>query len=211
MNLLEDWLKKLIKKPITVLNDKYPDEDIVRTELDSLLLPLVDPYAMEQKNVRAASHVSDAVLQHLHKKIRNHPCEDAIWSGVFWCLVNPLPLSMAQDLVDRRISTVMMGMTRQVDEIQWRLATFDEEALYTLIRERYIEPQFSVAQFETMLRQYAYTIYSDGILYMLSFYETPSPKKKAAFIAAIVREKRNWRKVKYTKKRLKQFMREQSQ
>lgn len=211
MNLLEDWLKNLIKKPITVLNDKYPDEDIVRAELDSLFLPLVDSCAVEQKKVRAASHVSDAILQKLHKKIRNHPCEETIWSGVFWYLVSPLPISLAHDLVDRWTATIMMGMTRQVDEVQWRLATFNEDALYTLVRERYQEPKYSVAQFETMLRQYAYTIDGDGILYMLSFYETPSPEKKAAFMAAIIREKRNWRKCKNTKKRLKQFIREQSQ
>lgn len=211
MNLLEDWIKDLIKKPLAFLNDKYPDEDIVKVELDSLFLPLVDSYSVEQMKVREAGHVSNAVLQKLHKKIRNRPCEETIWSGVFWYLANPLPGSLAHDLVDRWIATIRMGsFTRQVDEVQWRLATFNEDALYTLVRERYQEPEYSTAQFETMLRQYA-PINGDGILYMLSFYETPSPEKKAAFMAALVREKRNWRKYKHTRKRLKQFIREQSQ
>lgn len=54
-------------------------------------------------------------------------------------------------------------------------------------------------------------MYSGSILYMLSYYITPSLEKKAALIAAVKREKRNWRKWKHMKKRLKQFLREESQ
>src|SRR4051812_18505173 len=139
MNLLEDWIKNLTKQSIASLNDKYQEEDIAKTELDSLFLSLVDAYSLEQKRVKEAGHVSSAVLQKLHKKIRDQSCEEEIWSSVFWYLANPLPISLAHDLIDRWVATIMMGMSRQVDEVQWRLATFNEDALYTLIRERYQE------------------------------------------------------------------------
>ena len=205
MKSLEDWLTGSIKKPIAVLNEKYKDEDDVKKELDSLPLPKSNGYTVH------SSHVSNGVIERLHKKIRGHSCEDAIWDAVLWYLAQPLPILIAHDLIDRAISTIMLGMTRQVDEVQWRLATFSEDALYTLIRERYVEQRYSVAQFETILEQYSYTIYSDSILYMLSYYETPSPDKKAALLAFIISQKRNWRKWKHIKKRLKQFMREQTQ
>ncbi len=205
MNPLENWLKNLLNNPIEVLNRKYLDEDDVKKELDSLSLPKTNAYTVH------SSHVSDIVIQQLHDKIRSYSCETAIWDAVLWYLAHALPITVAHDLIDRGIATVMMGMTRQVDEIQWRLATFSEDALYTLIRERYQKPHFSVLQFETMLEMYLYTVHGDGILYMLSFYKTPSLEKKAAFMAAIIREKRNWRKWKHIKKRLKQFIREQSQ
>lgn len=212
MNLLEDWLKKLTKKPIASLNDKYTDEEIVRAELESLFDFLVVPDSLEQNKVKQASHVSDVVIQKLHKKIRNHPCEEMIWSGVFAYLKDPLPILVATDLVDRWIATIRMGSyTRQVDEVQWRLATFNEDALYTLIVERYQEPKYSVAQFETMLSQCSTPIGWDGLLYLLSFYETPSAKKKAVVMTSISREKRHWRKNKFVKERLKDFIREQSQ
>ena len=205
MDSLEGWMDSLVSKPIEVLNDAYLDEEDARKELDSLQLPKTGGYTV------GASHVSDGAIQQLHHKVRGQRCEDGIWWAVLWYLAHPLPASIAHDLIDRGVATNIMGMTRQVDEVQWRLATFDGDALYTLIRERYVEPQYSVAQFEAMLKRYSLTRYSEGILYMLSFYETPSPEKKAAFIAAIVREKRNWRKWKHIKKRLKRFMREQGQ
>ena len=136
MNLLEDWLKQVIKKPAHFLNETYQDEETVRAELEALFSPLVDTGGLEQKKAKAAGHVPDAVLQRLHRKIRNQPCEEALWGGVFWFLANPLPLALAHDLIDRWIATTTMDMTRQVDEVQWRLATFNEYALYTLIRER---------------------------------------------------------------------------
>lgn len=205
MKSLESWLKSLIKKSIEVLNERYRDEEDVKKELEFL------PLAETKGYTAHSSHVSEAVIQRLHEKIRGQRCENAIWDAILWYLAHSLPIAIAHDLIDRAISTVMMGTTRQVDEVQWRLATFSEDALYTLIRERYVEQRYSVIQFEAILEQYAYTIHSDSILYMLSFYETPSPDKKAALLAFIISQKRNWRKWKHIKKRLKQFIREQAQ
>jgi hypothetical protein len=158
-----------------------------------------------------SSTVSDAILRQLHEKVREQRCENAIWDAIFWYLARAIPLAIAHDLIDRGVSTIRMGMTRQDDEVQWRLATFNEDALYTLIRERYVDEQYSVAQFESMLEQYSYTIHSNSILYMLSYYTTPSSEKKTALLAFIVKQKRNWRKWKHIKKRLKQFLREESE
>ncbi len=187
MKLLEDWITDIIKKPIKVLNDECIDEDKTKEPLDLLYLPLIDRYSVEQKATREASHVSDVILHNLHQKIRKCVCEEPIWFSVIWYLSHPLPISIAHDLIDRGIAVFQMALSRQVDEVQWRLATFNEDALYTLIRERYMESRYSVDQFDMMLKLYEYNI--DGIIYMLSFYATPSPEKEAVFLAAIEREK----------------------
>ncbi|RYF43677.1 MAG: hypothetical protein EOO38_18645 [Cytophagaceae bacterium] len=132
MNVLENWIENLLGEPIDLLNATYLDDGIVREELDSLPLPLSKRgYTVE------ASYVSDYVLDQLHTKICAEPCEEAIWSTMVWFLAHPLPFDIAHDLVERGISTAAMAHTRQVDEIQWRLATIHEDALYTLITERY--------------------------------------------------------------------------
>ena len=204
MKSLEDWLDNLIKQPVEVLNQKYKDDNYVGKELESL------PFEETNGHTVHSSHVSKEIIQGLYEKIRGHSCESTIWDAVFWYLADPLPIVIAHDLIDRFISLTMMGKTRQFDEVQWRLATFSEDALYTLIRERYVEPQYSVSQFEITLELYSYTIHSNGILYMLSFYDTPSPDKKEALLKMITREKINWRKWKHIKKRLKHFLREQT-
>ena len=204
MNLLENWLSVLVEKPNEILNDLYSEEADVRKEFEALFLPKTKGYIVE------SSHVSNDILQRLHEGIRGHACEEIIWAAVFWYLADPLPTAIAHDLIDRAVAIDMMGMTRQIDEVQWRLATFDENALYTLVRERYREPQYSTSQFESMLEQYSYTVHSDGILYTLSFYETPSIEKKAALVQAIIRERKNKKLTKYIRKHLKKFVRKQS-
>ena len=215
MNVLEDWINDVIAKPIGVLNEKYADNNIAREELEALFLPLTDRQSLDQMKVRKASRVPTTVLQELHHKMRNQPCEEEVWSAVIWYLHKPLPASLAHDLIDRWIATNMMEMTRQVDTVQWRLATFKEYALYTLIRERYQKPQYSVTQFEMMLKQYAAQD-EDGILYMLSFYDTPSSEKKAIFMAAIkqlhkkLKKRKNKKLSSHIKHRIKEFLREEA-
>ena len=190
MRPLQDWIVVLVRRSVSDLNDRYATEESVRHEIDSLPLPTDKRgYTVE------SSHVSEQVLQQLHRKIRNIPCERAIWNAVIWYLADPLPLSVAHDLIDRLISTNAMSMTRQVDEAQWRLATLYEDALYTLIRERYVEPRYSISQFEKILEAYQRSFYYSGILYMLSFYETPSPEKQAIFEKAVVQEKEHLEEV----------------
>ncbi len=131
MNVLEDWIISLLEKPIEEFDDRYRSEAIVMDELYALPLPKEKEYFVN------ASYVSDDVLNKLHRKIRGYSCEETIWESVVFFLAHPLPITIAHDLIDRIIATVGMAHTRQVDEIQWRLATFQIYALNQLISERY--------------------------------------------------------------------------
>ena len=180
MNILEDWIKDLTEQPLERLNDRYATEEIVREEVDALPLPT------QNGNTVEASQVYHAILTQLHLKIRGQVCEAALWDALLWYLAHPLPAAMAHDLIDRGIAVVARTSTRQEDEVQWRLATRHEDALYTLIRERYTEPKFSADQFEAMLNIYQYRY--DDLLTMLLSSATASPDKAAIFVAAIERE-----------------------
>lgn len=190
MNTLENWIQKLIEKSIN-----FKGIDNVEAHLEKKLKKLSFP--QNDGSAVGANHVYSEVLWQLHFKIRGHKHEDAIWSSVLWYLSHPLPTTLAHDLIDRGVATVMMSHTRQEDEVQWRLATMHEDALYTLIRERYTEPQFSVAQFETMLEIYRWG--DDGLLTMLLSFWTKSPAKEAVFVAAIEHKLEHWSELKKKK------------
>jgi hypothetical protein len=180
MSVLQDWILNLIEMPLEVVNRKYSDKVDVHEELDSFPLPQTNGHTI------ASSHVDGEVLERLHHKIKEQTCEYAIWCSVVWYLAHALPIATAHELIDRSIAIFAMGMTRQVDEVQWRLATITEDALYTLIRERYVQENYSVNQFENMLKQYRSSIEYEGILHMLSFYYTESVEKEEVFKAAVV-------------------------
>jgi hypothetical protein len=201
---LEDWIQSLLEQPTDALNSRYTQEQIVYDELEYLPLPKSKSrgYTVE------ASHVSEAVLENLHEKIRGQSCEPALWNVVVWYLAHPLPIALAHDLIDRSVSFIAMGHTRQVDEVQWRLATLVEDALYTLIRERYQQDRYSAALFEAILQQYYFSDHYEGILYMLTYFQTPSTQKKDILIERVECYKK--KASKYIKKRLKQFLREEA-
>ena len=178
MNTLENWIQKLIEKPIKFKGISDVEEHI-RKKLETLL-------PRNNGSAVGANAVYSEVLWQLHLKIRGHKHEDAIWSNVLWYLSHPLPATLAHDLIDRGVATIMMSHTRQENEVQWRLATMYEDALFQLVRERYTEPQFSVEQFETMLAIYNYR--GDGLMTMLLSFRTESPEKEAVFIRAVERE-----------------------
>lgn len=216
MNSLEDWIQHLVEMPLEEISSKYSEYDAALRELESL------PFLLESREHASKSYssflehreqmmrwgaVSEEVLEALHRKIRGDSCEGTIWDGVLWFLSHPLPMAMAHDLIDRRISTNALGITRQVDEVQWRLATFDSDALCTLFTEWYMEPQYSVAHFENMLVLYSRRVTDEAILYILSCKPNPSPEKKAALKGVIIREKRHWRKWEHQRKSIEEFLR----
>lgn len=177
MKELEIWINSLLRKKIEKINQIYIDDSIVKSEIDLMDLPKL------KGSTVGSSYVSDSLLYRLHDVIRNQSCESPLWDAVLWYLAHPLPTRIANDLIDRGVSVIAMGFTRQVDEVQWRLATLIEEALYTLIRERYTDSKFSVSQFAIMLR--LYNMRNDGVLDMLSYYETTSEEKRAIYLAAV--------------------------
>jgi len=183
MNILENWIIELLEKPIEEFNDKYRSETIVMDELHAL------PLSRKQEHFVNASYVSDDVLYKLHEKIRNCSCENSIWESTVYFLVHPLPAKIAHDLIDRLIATVGMAHTRQVDEIQWRLATFLKEALNPLISERYEDERFSDDQFRKILKTYKYNNEYESILYMLESRLASSDEKEAIYLAAVEEEK----------------------
>ncbi len=179
MKTLDTWIQKLLQKPI-----KFKGIDDVELHLEKEL----KKWSLPQKNGSAvgASRVNKATLRRLQLAIRGHKHEDAIWTSVLWYLSDPLPVTLARDLIDRGVAIPMMSHTRQHDEVQWRLATIHENALHTLVCERYIEPRFTVEQFATMLEIYSRR--DDGLLAILLCYQTQSPEKEAVFVDVIKRE-----------------------
>jgi len=170
---IEDWINNLISQSIELANSNYEESAVLIEQLE--LLPLLE----NRGNKVASSYISSETLYNLHRKLRDEICEEAVWSAVIWFLAHPLPIPIAHDLIDRNISLFKMALNRQFEEVQWRLATLVDDALYTLVRERYVEFQYSVKQFEIMLQMYKFSESYDGILYMLSFFQTSSPEKEA--------------------------------
>ena len=179
MKTLENWIQNLTEKPINFkgINDV---ESHLEKKLRKLSLSKNGGFAVQ------GARVNKRILRQLQLKIREHKHEDAIWTNVLWYLSRPLPSKLAHDLIDRGIAISMMSHTRQKDGVQWRLATIHRDALYTLVRERYTESQFSVEQFYTMLEIYPWL--DDGLLAMLLSFRTDSAEKETVLVAAIERE-----------------------
>lgn len=171
--LLQNWLANLLEKTNDYIDHLFHSEELVKQQLESLNLPRKNGYTV------GASRVSEPVIEKLNKKIKGITREIEVWNVVLWYLENPLPVPVAHDLIDRIISISSMSFTRQKDEVQWRLATIDEDALYILIRERYIGLQYSTIDFKNMLK--LYWMQREGILQMLSFYEASSLEKENVY------------------------------
>ena len=179
MKTLENWIEKFIEQPIN-FKKKIDVEAHLRKELDALALSTNGGNSVE------SSRVYNEILRLLHLEIRGHAQEDAIWNALLWYLSHPLPTSLAHDLIDRGVAIIAMCHTNQQEEVLWRLATIDEDALYTLVRKRYMERQFSPEQFAMMLD--IYVPRDDGLLTMLLSFWTESAEKEAIFVAAIERK-----------------------
>jgi hypothetical protein len=178
MKALENWIVNLLAMPLKAINENYRSDEDVRRELK--LLPLCES---EGGYTHAGSEVSEEILFRLHAKIKRQPSENDIWVAVIWYLSTPLPLKLAHDLIDRNIAVTDMVYSPQLDEIMWRLATFDDDALYALVSERYTSSKYSVSQFKNILQQYVAR--HEYVLNILSERQASSRGKQAVFEKAV--------------------------
>lgn len=180
MKYLGDWVKDLVAQPIAYLNHRYADTDMVLGEdvalRDIEALPFFSPL---RKRFR---QVSDETLLELNHKVRNCPCEEPIWEAILWHIEHPLPTEVAHDLVDRKIAITLLGHTMQNEEIKWRLAPLVDEALLTLAKEFYMNPERSVEELQSVLRQYPD---HQWMLSSLAHCYSSSIEKRAVFIEVV--------------------------
>ena len=146
MHSLEDWIKQLLTQSVKDLNSKYSDYYSARRAVESLS-------SVDQQKL-AASSVSNHILEELHKKIRGCLCEVEVWEAILFQLRHPLPAHIAHDLIDRDSNVLTLGHTRQDDEVQWRLASLVDEALLTLARDFYTNPDYDVTELQKLLDLY---------------------------------------------------------
>ncbi|RYX84411.1 hypothetical protein EON83_09790 [bacterium] len=142
MTTTQDWILQLLGQPIEKLNREYDYFDEVAA------LPEV------AANRYRSSDVSASVLHQLHQKVRGQECEFWAWGTVIFPIRDPLPPAIAHDLIDRDIIVSQLGHTRQLDEVQWRLASLVDEALLTFAWDMFNKPTYSAAELEKLLTQH---------------------------------------------------------
>ncbi|MBV9865630.1 MAG: hypothetical protein JO316_09790 [Abitibacteriaceae bacterium] len=148
MNLVEDWIKQLLTQEVKDLSLKYsyPAHDTAENEIESLIGP--------DRIQRCPSPIPAPLIEQLHEKLRGLRCEAYIWDALLFHLGTPLPPHVAHDLMDRDIAVSTLGHTRQLDEVQWRLASLVDEALLTLFWALYSDPKYELAELEKLLGQH---------------------------------------------------------
>ena len=149
MHSLEDWIIKLIDEDIDKINRKHSPNNYGAVEEEIESLPDIE--SMQY----ATSQVDANLLEKLHLKIREQKCEVEIWHAIIFHISGPLPILIAHDLIDRDIIVSQLGHTRQEGEIQWRLASLVDEALLTLFRDLYTNPNSKVEELRKLLNQHS--------------------------------------------------------
>ncbi len=179
---LANWITDLLGQPNSVLARKYKKE--YYGEAYEEVQQLHESNGLRYP-VRHPADVPDELLDQLATKIRGTTTEGAIWAAIIVHLGRPLPPPIAYDLLERRIAFDILGHSRQVDEIQWKLAEVHDEALLTLAIDLYTLPQYSLAAMQTVLTKFrdnwAYRWMLDTLAHL---YEASSPEKEQAYLAA---------------------------
>ena len=146
MHSLEDWIKQLLTQHLAELNRKYDYRGTAEQEVQS--------FADAQPRSYRSADVSTETLHGLHQKIREQECESSIWNAIIFPLRDPLPTSIAHDLIDREVIVSQMGHTRQNDEIQRRLASLVDEALLTFVWDMFRSSVYTAIDLENLLSQH---------------------------------------------------------
>ena len=149
MHSLGDWIIRLTDEDIGEINRTYSSGNYGTVEKEIESLPDIEPMKY------GTSLVDANLLEKLHLKIRNQRCETEIWDAIVFHISGPLPMHIAHDLIDRDIVVTQLGHTRQNDEIQWRLASLVDEALLTLFRDLYTNPDSKVEELQKLLTQHS--------------------------------------------------------
>jgi hypothetical protein len=175
MRPLENWVCETLERSVRELNLRYANDEAVSRELEAVI-----PRKAHRNKIHC-EHVSSECIESLHKKLRNETCESGIWEALLRFLGDPLPSTVAHDLIDREIAVLDMGHTRQCDEIQWRLSELVEEALLTLIMERYVDERYDQESFLEVFNPHS----AHGeVLEMLSFHIASCREKEEIFLDA---------------------------
>jgi hypothetical protein len=179
---LVDWIRGLLTQPNSVLERKYREEHY--GEAFAEVQQLHESNGLSYP-VRQPADVPDGLLDQLAAKLRGTGAEGAIWAAVIVNLGQLLPPAIAYDLLDRRIALDILGHSRQVDEVQWKLAELYDEALLTLAIDQYTLPQYSRADLESVFANFRE---NSGYRWMMAVlahqYEASSPEKEQAYVAA---------------------------
>jgi hypothetical protein len=169
---LKNWIDKLVTQADQHLDYICLDQKTPLTTVETFLSP---------------AEVSDDTLLRLHHKLRNTVCEERIWEVVLAVLKTPLPPSIAYDFIDRRIAINVLGHTKQINTVQWRMAAFHDEALLTLAIDVYTSPQRDLAELHALFQDFP------DHLWMLETLvrQNPShPQKEHALVALITNHPR---------------------
>lgn len=123
--------------------------------------------------------VSDEVLLNLHQSFRFQPDEEYLWSLIIPILADPLPDTIAHDLIRRKLNLSALAHTRQSTSSLRLLAPLVDEALLTLAQELYANADYSTSDFKKLLEQYSS---HHWMLEKLAYCSPSSPEKKAIFL-----------------------------
>ncbi len=174
---LEDWARGILATSISMLNRRFKDwegEKELRKSIEEL--PFFTPYRAIFRQISAPT------LLELHQKLRGQKCEQWIWMGLLRSLDHALPDEIALDLIQRSIAISMLGHSKQGDEVMWKLAPLVDEALLTIAKRAYYDPNRSLEEFETILTQFPT---HEWMLDSLSHCSASSLEKRRAFEESI--------------------------
>ena len=178
---LEESVTALLSRPVAELENAYPDTNSAAEELVPLRRSLQQDMTEEPEKYL---EVADTVLETLHEKILNSSCESALWGALIWNLAKPLPSTIAHDLIDRGIALTDLEHSRQTDEVQWRMAENQREALLTLAIDFYTKSSYNEAEFQHLLQKFPD---SRWMLETLAYRQPSSPAKEKAFLNVLSR------------------------
>jgi hypothetical protein len=180
---LANWIDGVLAQPKSVLARKYnrAHRSAAMDEVEQLHKSNDLSYP-----VRQPADLPDGLLDQLAVKLRGSSAESPIWGAVIVHLGQPLPPAIATDLLERRIAFDTLGHSRQVDEVQWKLAEVYPEALLTLAIDRYTLSQYSLADLQAVLTSFRDNDAYRSVLALLAeLYEASSPEKEQAYLAAV--------------------------
>jgi hypothetical protein len=134
--------------------------------------------------LNSPSGVDDLILADLERRMCGSRWEREAWDAVLRHLPRPLPVALANRLIDRKVGVDLIGHRWEDESILWRLAPVVDEALLTLAKHRYRSPAESVERLLEVFEQYPTHAW---MLESLTL-ETPSgPEKQALLVEYLKR------------------------
>ncbi|TYP69423.1 hypothetical protein [Paenibacillus methanolicus] len=128
--------------------------------------------------------LTEALLLAIHRELKHAAAEEVFWRKLNLLYHDPLPPSIAFDLIDRNVAVVELGHSRQEMNVMWALAGKIDEALLTLAIDIYVKPAFGMEDAERLFAGYDHHAW---MLETLIRQEPSSPGKRTLLEAALQR------------------------